>query len=308
MTEQEMLIVEMINEGQTLNEIAKSLWLSPRQIHQKIQKLINDGYLFNPIYYDNGDITYNFENKTNLKHTINLTLTDSSRFKALVISDIHIGNELENLSYLYKAYDYARDNDIHIILNTGDLIDGNFTRGGQDIDDIDEQIDRVINMYPYDKSILNFICFGNHDYSSYENGRDISLAISKRRQDLVSGGYGFTLINVERDQFVLYHPLFNKSYKPIPNKLILEGHHHKMVTKINRNNYFINVPPLSDLCFGCQEDSGLLEMNMSFGNGFIHSVFFKQIVVKKSFKVYGEINLEFFLKHENLDEKKLILK
>ena len=101
MTEQEMLIMEMINEGQTLNEIAKSLWLSPRQIHQKIQKLINDGYLFNPIYYDNGDITYNFENKTNLKHTINLTLTDSSRFKALVISDIHIGNELENLSYLY---------------------------------------------------------------------------------------------------------------------------------------------------------------------------------------------------------------
>ena len=199
MTEQEMLIVEMINEGQTLNEIAKSLWLSPRQIHQKIQKLINDGYLFNPIYYDNGDITYNFENKTNLKHTINLTLTDSSRFKALVISDIHIGNELENLSYLYKAYDYARDNDIHIILNTGDLIDGNFTSGGQDIDDIDEQIDRVINMYPYDKSILNFICFGNHDYSSYENGRDISLAISKRRQDLVSGDYGFTLINVERD-------------------------------------------------------------------------------------------------------------
>ena len=76
-----------------------------------------------------------------------------------------------------------------------------------------------------------------------------------------------------------------------------------MVTKINRNNYFINVPPLSDLCFGCQEDSGLLEMNMSFGNGFIHSVFFKQIGVKKSFKVYGEINLEFFLKHENLDEK-----
>lgn len=308
MTEQEMLIAEMINDGQTLNEMAKSLWLSPKQIHQKIQKLINDGYFITPTYYDDGNIRYNFENNTDLKHTIKLKLTDSSMFKALVISDIHIGNELENLSYLYKAYAYARDNDIHVILNTGDLIDGNFTRGGQDIDNIDEQIDRVINMHPYDKSILNFICFGNHDYSSYENGRDISLFISKRRQDLVSGGYGFTLVNVERDQFVLYHPLFNKSYKPIPNKLILEGHHHKMMVKINRNNYFINVPPLSDLCFGCQENPGMLEMDMSFGNGFIHSALFKQIGVKNSFEVYGEINLEFFLKHENLDEKKLILK
>lgn len=308
MTEQEIIIAEMINDGQTLNEIAKSLWLSPKQIHQKIQKLINDGYFINPIYYDDGNIKYNFEDNTDLKHTIDLTLTDSSKFKALVISDIHIGNELENLSYLYKAYDYARDNDIHVILNTGDLIDGNFTRGRQYIDNIDEQIDRVINKYPYDKNILNFICFGNHDYSSYENGRDISLAISKRRQDLVSGGYGFTLINIERDQFVLYHPLFNKSYKPIPNKLILEGHHHKMMVKIDRNNYFIGVPPLSDLCFGCQEKPGMLEMEMSFGNGFIHSAFFKQIGVKKGVEVYSEINLEFFLKHENLDEKKLILK
>lgn len=307
MTEKEKLICEMINNDISLNEMAKSLWLSPRQVHQKILKIINDGYYISPIYFDDGNIRYVF--KENLKtNTINLNLCDSSKFKALVISDIHIGNELENLSYLYKVYDYARDKDIHIILNCGDLIDGNFTRGNQAISNIDEQIDKVINNYPYDKNVLNFICFGNHDYSALENSRDISKALYQRRQDLISGGYGFTLVNIERDQFVLYHPLFNKSYKPIPNKLILEGHHHKMMVKIDRNNYFINVPPISDLCFGCQEKPGMLEMEMSFGNGFIHSAFFKQIGVKKGFEVYSEINLEFFLKHENLEEKKLILK
>lgn len=307
MTEKEIYICKMINEGYTLNEIAKNLWLSPRQVHGKILKLNNDGYFISPVYYDDGNIRYQFE-KQSFKHTVNLSLTDNNRFKALVISDIHIGNELENLSYLYKVYDYARDNNIHVIFNTGDLVDGTFTRGKKDIQNIDEQIDRVINMHPYDKNILNFICFGNHDYSTYEYGRDISIAICSRRQDLISGGYGFALINIERDQFVLYHPLFQKSYKPIPNKLILEGHHHKMMVKIDRNNYFINVPPLSDLCFGCQENPSMLEMDMSFGNGFIHNAYFKQIGVKQHFETYSEINLEFFLKHEKLEEKKLILK
>ena len=125
---------------------------------------------------------------------------------------------------------------------------------------------------------------------------------------MVSGGYGFSLINVERDQFVLSHPLNNISFKPIPNKLSLEGHHHRMLVKINRNNFVINIPPLSDLCFGCQENPGMIEMQLLFGSGFIHSGYFKQIGVKNNFEVFSETNLEFFLKHENLNEKKLLKK
>ena len=170
MTEKEFLICDMVSEGYTLNEIAKALWLSSRQVHQKILKLNSDGYFISPIYFDNGNIKYVFDKFDN-EHTINISLEDSSRFKALVISDIHIGNELENLGYLYKAYDYARNHDIHVILNCGDLIDGSFTKGKQIVNDIDEQIERVIDDYPFDKSILNFICFGNHDYSAFENGR-----------------------------------------------------------------------------------------------------------------------------------------
>lgn len=307
MTEKEIMIFEMISEGYSLNEMAHNLRLSTRQVHQKIQKLIGDGYFIKPLYFDDGNIRYVLEESTE-KHTINLSLNDSARFKALVISDIHIGNELENLSYLYKTYDYARDNDIHVILNCGDLIDGNFTRGKQVVSDIDAQIERVIDSYPHDNNILNIICYGNHDYSSYESGRDIVSAISKRRPDLISGGYGFSLINIERDQFVLSHPLNNISFKPLPNKLILEGHHHRMLVKISRNNFVINVPPLSDLCFGCQENPGMVEMQLLFGSGFIHSGYFRQIGVKNNFEVFSETNFEFFLKHENLNEKKLLLK
>ena len=94
----------------------------------------------------------------------------------------------------------------------------------------------------------------------------------------------------------------------MPHKLILEGHHHRMLVKINRNNFVINIPPLSDLCFGYQENPGMIEMQLLFGSGFIHCGYFKQIGIKKNFEVFSETNLEFFLKHENLEERKLLLK
>ena len=46
----------MINNDLSLNEMAKILWLSPRQVHQKILKIINDGYYISPIYFDDGNI------------------------------------------------------------------------------------------------------------------------------------------------------------------------------------------------------------------------------------------------------------
>ena len=305
MTEKELMIFEMIECGYNLNEMAYMLKLSPRQVHQKIQKLINEGYFICPIYFDDGNIKYSFE-ENDLKHTLSLSIGDSHKFKALVVSDMHVGNCLENFDYIYKAYDYARDNDIHVIFNLGDLIDGNFTRGQQKVSNIDEQIDRVLKKYPYDKNILNFICFGNHDYSAYKCGRDVGVALSQNRPDLVNLGYGVSLINVLRDQFVLSHPLLDTAFKPIFNKLILEGHHHKPMFKIERNSYLISVAPLSDLCFGSANNSGLTEMRLSFCSGFIHKGNFKMINLKDEPLVYNEMSIEFFLKHKNVNEKNLV--
>ncbi len=307
MTEKELLIFEMINEGYSLNDMAYDLMQSPRQVHNKILRLNNEGYFISPIYFDDGNIKYCFKDY-NQKHTLNLVINDSHKLRALVIADTHIGNTLENIGYLNKAYDYARDNNIHVIFNCGDVIDGNFTRGEQAINNIDEQIKRVIKKYPYDKHILNFICYGNHDYSAYEGGRDIAKALLKNRPDLISGGYGVSLINVLRDQFVMCHPLGDGHFKKIANKLILEGHHHKTMFKIERNNYTISVPPMSDLCFGEDDKPGMIDMKLSFCSGFIHMGYFKLIDLKTIPKVYNEMSIEFYLKHKNIEEKSLILK
>lgn len=306
MTGKEQIVLNMIKENKNLNEIAKEIWESPKQVHNRINKLINDGYMISSEFYDDGNIRYVLKSN-DLKHTIRLHLDDTAKFNALVISDIHIGNELENLSYLYKVYDYARYRDINIILNCGDVIDGSFSKGNQNITDIDKQIDKVITHYPYDKHILNIICFGNHDFCSVEQGHDIGTFLNNRRPDLIDGGYGFTLVNIGNDQFVLKHPLPSKNCGVLPHKLILQGHHHKMLLKLNSSNFTVCVPPLSDLCFSSQENPGFVEMNLSLENGYIYNGLFKQMSVRKKIEVLSECSFDSFFKKSKLDEKKLIL-
>ncbi len=303
MTEIEEIILNLINEEKTLNEIASILWESPRQIHQKIIKLKSEGYIIGFNCYDDGNINYKENNYNERSLKINLC---KDNFKALVISDMHIGNEYENLEYIYKAYEYARDKDIHIILNCGDIIDGNFSKGNQNIENIDKQIDRVLEKYPYDKHILNIICLGNHDITSLEYGRDINQAL-KIRPDFIPLNYGISLINIGKDQFIIKHPILTKFNLP-SNKLVLKGHSHKAGVKINSNNFIINVPPLSDLCFTEQENPGMIDMTLNLENEYIHSGYFKHLSVKNKITTLNDIYLEFFFKKTSIDEKNLILK
>ena len=299
------LILRMIEKQLTLNEMANFLWQSPRRIYQEINRMKNEGYFIAPNYFDDGEVKFAQIDRAT-SHTIKIGLTNDDFFKALIVSDMHIGNECENLDYIYKAYDYARDNDIHIILNCGDLIDGNFSRGGQIVTDIDKQIERVLTYYPYDRTILNIICLGNHDYSSVECGFNMEDALLLR-PDLVSAGYGISLINIGKDQFVMKHGT-SGLFGCIPNKLILKGHSHKAGVKINSNNYILNIPPLSDLCFAHQENPGMIDMRLSLSNGYIHTGYFKHLSVKDKIGVFNDICLEFNFNHEIVDEKKLIIK
>lgn len=291
-------ILNMIKNEYTLNEIANELWLSPKKTYKLIQSIIDDGFLLYPIYYDDGNIKYVLGDEKVIK----LFSVYDSNFRALVISDLHIGNTCENLNYLYRVYNYARDNNIHIIINCGDVIDGLFGKSEKTIDDIDMQIQRVIEKYPYDKNILNFICLGNHDYNALECGKDISN-IFKERPDLINLGYEISFLNIENDQIIIKHP-FKVCNDVINGKLILEGHHHKMMLKAKDNSFCINVPSLSDLSFGNKRIPGFIDMKLFLSNKIIQNGYFRQIGINNDLFVLSEICLDFGLE----DEKKLILK
>ena len=243
-------IIELINENKGLIEISNILNLSEKQIYVRIKQLINYGYNLIPSYSYDSDIHYNLK-KEQIHHIdnnrINITMHKSdNQFRCLVISDLHIGSIDADIKLIDTVYDYAIKNGINIILNCGDNIEGDYTTYQKNLKDVYSQVGHFIKKYPYDKSIKNFMIFGNHDYHSlHYDGLDISKVIKNSRYDIVPVGFGQGNVNVKNDNIILFHKLY-EGFIPVINseKIVLSGHSHMMKTKL-RDIFWIGIPTLS---------------------------------------------------------------
>lgn len=300
-------ILEEIKSGKSLNEMALKRGVSSRMFYRKIKLLKDYGYKLYPVVRDDGQLYFgiNTDGVKEKTNTINVKLMKNEIFRAMLISDLHVGNTLQNMRYLDIVYDYCTNNDIHIIINAGDLIDGLFTRGKQNITDIDKQMEYLVKHHPYDSEILNLVCLGNHDYDTYLNmGRDISVMLKNYRYDLIPFGYGFGIINVGNDQIIVKHPICHNGFEHPINKLIICGHKHKAAFTTRKDDFIVNVPTLSDLCFDIdQKFPGAIEMRLDFGdNGYIECGLFKQMIIDGGLKITTEARYDFFFSRSTIDE------
>ena len=98
MNDTTMKLLNLINEGKTVNEISEILKLSNKAIFCRLNMLRNAGYNFKRLYYSDGNIVYSNgadmawynerSNGTNL-------ITKGNEIDAIVISDIHFGSDYE---------------------------------------------------------------------------------------------------------------------------------------------------------------------------------------------------------------------
>ena len=169
MSDSTTLLLKLINEGRTINEISEIMKISNKKIYNTLALIRNKGFEFDRKYYSNGDIIY-VHRRTFIEESKEgidiITSPKEENFEALVISDLHIGNANEGLDLLYSAYDYCVKEGIHSIIICGDIIDGMCSPKETIHDSIYEQIDYMIKNYPFDKSILNYALLGNHDYNA----------------------------------------------------------------------------------------------------------------------------------------------
>lgn len=307
MTEKNKLLIDLLLQNKTLNEIKEALKESPKQIQKRLISLKGKGYVFDPNYNDNGNITYTLEKE--ITQTLENTITinpKENKIKVMTISDIHIGNELENLKLLDTVYRHCLDNDIHIIFNCGDTIDGTHSYRKQLITDPKKQAEKLIKKHPYDKEILNFICFGNHEASAlYDQGFNIKEVLKNSRPDLIPVGYGLGIINILEEQIILKHNIEDLRFGPTPHKLILCGHTHKLAYKMQRDSITVLVPPLSDLCFNGQNHPGALQMELTFANNDLLSKirFSHYKVDENKTDLMSETDMEFAFKKRKIKEK-----
>ena len=272
-------LLQLIKEGKNNREICEIFNISFNQLYDELLKLKTKGVKYSRKYYSDGSIKYNKITKLKkLNENVNKTIiTDNQEdnIKFLLISDLHFGNEFENLGLIDRAYNYCIKNGINIILCGGDFIDGSFSKSPQKITDLYDQIEYFIKNYPQDKNILTFGVAGDHDFSTLKRASlDIIEICNNRRHDIIIGGYNNAEINIKNDKIHLFHNMLGGRMHSAQAPIILCGHLHKYMTQQKNNSLYITLPTLSNIN---QQMSSALELDVSFSKGYISSAVIKHL-------------------------------
>lgn len=183
-------------------------------------------------------------------------------FRFGVVSDTHLCNKFQQLTFLNYLYDVFEEKGINTVYHAGDLVDGDIRRNKYEIFKYgaDDQADYVINNYPKKNGIITEFITGNHDHWHVQNGGvDIGKIIAKARPDMKYLGCSNVIINLTPNcKMELNHPLDGAAYAlsysiqkymdsmsggEKPN-ILINGHHHKAMYLFYRNIHAIEAGTL----------------------------------------------------------------
>lgn len=292
-------LLYLIKKGKSVNQIVEELNISHKELLRRMKSVRNDGFDFETKYYYDGNITYNLikeEPSTSNNYNENTIITKNSdnEITVMVISDLHMGCVLENLEAIDSIYNYCAKKGINIIINTGDLMNGFLGITEKIHKTYAEQIEYVVEKYPFDKNILNFICLGNHDLASkLKTGQDFMKYLSNHRIDFVPLGYGECAVNIKREKIVLFHSIHKKfETSKYSNSLVLKGHEHMLKSTVDKNT-IISVPSLSNLGFEeMMMDPSALVMKLTFKNGLFEKCYIENLKVTEKIVKVGELTYD----------------
>lgn len=280
-------ILKCISENKSVDEMKQKLNLSDKKLKLYLKFLKEMGNSTYSEVNSDGHLFYKI-NRTSNDNLIKIKPNKRQEIEMLVISDLHFGSGYERVDLLDKVYEYAIKNNIHIILNLGDLIHGRESKISTG-----NQVEKVIKEYPEDKTIKNIILLGNHDFHSlYYDGYDIAPYLFNERPDFINAGYGVGSIDVMTQQIGLYHDL-SVTKNPIKridaSILNLNGHSHYF--KITTGSVLkVNVPTLSDFIFSNKETiPGFLKLKLEFHNGKVEKINIQNKVFLDSIITVGEL-------------------
>ena len=242
MTEQNRKLYDMIKENQSLDTIKKELQLTEKQIYRRVRTLIETGIRIDRNFYIDGHYQYKTP-EGSIPNYFEL-YTDSLKNEFLMISDTHFAHRLESIESLYACYEYAKDHHIHTIFHAGDLIEGEKYQCVQEtLTNVLDQLDYVVNVYPQDPTIMNYIVFGNHDNMS-NSKIEIKNFLEHYRSDFVGLGFETKLIKINHAWFRMNH--MRKIKIQEEDYITFNGHFHHYGLTIENDKISCMVPTLSN--------------------------------------------------------------
>lgn len=288
MTQRARLVLELLKENHSVDEIQSILKLNNREFSDALKYLKDYGFNFTKTFYSDGKVVIKPNRTLNFNENSKKTriVVKDRILRVIFISDLHIGSIYERPDLLRIVYKYAQDHDIHIIINAGDFVEGIYPNSNQQLlnHTIESQVKKVLRIYPQYPGIINFILYGNHDYKSLQDeGFDVARYLETRRYDLVSLGYGESIIQLKDDAISIVHDL-KKSSHPNPSQdvsITFKGHSHKSKNSFKEEKK-IFVPTLSDDISGPYEYRPLpcfLEAEFTFYDKKIERINLRQLAI-----------------------------
>lgn len=199
---------------------------------------------------------------------LNENYSGETTIKFGLISDTHLCNKKQQLTYLNDFYNHCQNNGVNTVYHAGDISDGFYKNRQAHIYEIfcagvDEQAEYIIKNYPKRKGIKTKFITGNHDATHVMNGgSDIGKMISREREDMEYLGYMKAKVWITPQcDLDLFHPLdggsYAISYQPQKHidglqggskpRIMAFGHYHKQFITLYRNIHVFVVP-----CFEAQ--------------------------------------------------------
>ena len=309
MTELTREIIKLMSQGKSLNEV-KAILNLPDQMFLSAIKTIRSSYQnYKREFLDNGTVFYLPEEpKLELPPNKIQLISTQETFRAIFISDLHCGNKKDRLDLLNDVYEYAIKHGIHIIVNTGDVLENIYSLPPRQLKQktLEGQINSLVRNHPYSPDIINLVLYGNHDHRALiDQGVDVASIIEQERYDLVSLGYGEAFIQTKDDEIALQHNIGNTRHTPLPvgPKVIFKGHSHKMKYNLKKGQAVINVPALSDATpenYEYPHSKGFLDVEITFkDDNKMDKVYIKQFVIDKQLTIASEFTLALRRKEYN---------
>ena len=170
------------------------------------------------------------------------SMVDLTGQKVAFVSDTHFASKYENTEYFPVVLDFCRNHGIFYLFHGGDIGDG-MVEARREYQTHLKQIDHIVDVYPEDKYIRQYILGGNHDAKYMKNGYDILKILSTEKRNVFPLGYLQSYFTVFGYPISFeHHSKIRLQYRLVEFPFVITGHAHKS----RFADDFIKLPTLSD--------------------------------------------------------------
>lgn len=226
-------VLRLIQDYKKFDEIKEELNLSKYELNSIFYKIVNRRRIKVALPWD-------VELFLRSEHIKNVSFVDLKKSKVIIISDTHFGSMKENIAYLELVNDFIKREIINLLFHAGDIGDGIY-RPKKEYNTRSSQIDHILDVYPSDDNLEQYVLAGNHDQKYREGGFRILKILEQEKKNLTGVGYFQSYFKVY-DKIISFEHDCHKWDNFVQADFCIRGHSHQAQFLKNR----VKVPALCD--------------------------------------------------------------